>query len=151
MEWDIGRKITSLSHLLVSVIWSFSVHNRYSATLWMGSALLFLRQILSWWISRILLPLPTPQHHIFHFLISHVDPYLSLEDVALCLSFVCVRFSHIICPSCLGSLLPVLPAPPPAPPPLPRAPSIPFSTSSSSGAPQACKMPISKHLNCSNG
>lgn len=45
--------------------------------------------------------------------------------MGLCVSFVYVRFSHIICPSCPGSLLSVLPAP--LPPPLTNM-RIPFPT-----------------------
>lgn len=82
----------------------------------------------------------------FLFPIRSCESIFWCKGVGLCISFVCVRFSHIICPSCRGSLLPVPPAPPPAPPPLPHAPSIPFSTRSSGGVPQAQQMPILKCL-----
>lgn len=87
---------------------------------------------------------PKPPPQVFHFLIRTYESIFRFRDICV----ICVWFSHIICPTCLGSLLPVPPAPPPVSPPLPHVPSILLSTRSSSGAPQAQMVPIFKCLIC---
>ena len=132
-----GERTTArVSQLLVSVIWSSCVHN--TAYTENGVSAAFLEPNVQ---------LADPEHpNLFHFLISQVNPYLGSETWDCIFLLSVSGFPHIICPYCLGSLLPALPAPPTAPPPpLPHAFSIPVCRRSSGGATRAQKkMPISK-------